>query len=137
MKNCIFCDIATGQAAADIIYKNASVICFLPKDIETYGHTLIMPRTHYETINDAPAGWGDVLFQTCQILSAHYGNVIKCRDFNLLAASGAAAEQSVPHLHFHYLPRRKGDGLLTWPSLPKITTDRQALLSILRITGNS
>jgi histidine triad (HIT) family protein len=54
MKNCTFCKIIKGKELARIIYEDKDFICFLPKTIEVYGHTLIVPKKHYQDLYDIP-----------------------------------------------------------------------------------
>ena len=97
------------------------------------GHTLIVPRHHYEDIRDCPASFGEKIFEASQRLSRHYGEVLGTTQFNLMNASGKDAEQSVQHLHFHYLPRFLNDSFSTWPTLPAFSMDLDALLQTLRL----
>src|SRR3989339_584116 len=119
MNNCIFCQIARGEKTANIIYADENAICFLPKKIEVYGHTLIVPKQHFQDLYDIPP---DVLCQLTafvQILTKEYKNKIGATGMNVLHASGKAGQQSVSHFHFHLLPRFENDGLDTWPKLLK------------------
>ena len=52
--DCIFCKICAHEAFARIVYQDDVVSCFLPKEIEVYGHLLIVPNQHYETIFEIP-----------------------------------------------------------------------------------
>jgi len=54
MRNCIFCKIIKGKEPARIIYEDEDVICFLPKTIQVYEHTLIVPKKHYKDLYDIP-----------------------------------------------------------------------------------
>ena len=54
MKNCIFCKIIKEKKLASIIYENDKVICFLPKKLEVYGHTLIVSKKHYTDLYNMP-----------------------------------------------------------------------------------
>jgi histidine triad (HIT) family protein len=96
------------------------------------GHTLIVTRRHYEHAGDCPAGIGASVFAAAQHLDRRYREALGSTGFNLLNASGADAEQSVPHFQFHFFPRRAGDGLSTWPQLPPFDVDLDALQSRLR-----
>lgn len=130
---CPFCAIAAGEAPARIVLETDDLLCFFPLRPELLGHTLIVTRGHYEHIGDCPAAVGVSVFAAAQSLDRHYRAAIGSTGFNLLNASGADAEQSVPHLHFHFFPRRAGDGLSTWPKLPPFETDLDALHRRLRV----
>jgi len=132
MDNCIFCQIVSRKSPAKIIYENENVICFLPKKIEVYGHTLVVPKKHYADLYDIPADILCELVKVAQKLTLEYKQKINATGTNLMHASGKDGQQSVFHFHFHLLPRFKDDGLDTWPNLAKIEVDRDELLKKLR-----
>lgn len=133
MKNCIFCQIANKIAPAKIIFENENIICFLPNNIEVYGHTLIAPKKHYADLYDISANVLSELIRVAQKLTLSYKKKINATGMNLLHASGKDGQQSVFHFHFHLLPRFKIDGLNTWPLLEKIEVDRDELWKKLRM----
>jgi histidine triad (HIT) family protein len=130
---CIFCAIAAKQAFSRIVYETESIVCFFPLEPELLGHTLIVSKAHYHHVGDAPAELGVEVFSAAQVLAAHYKIKLGTGEFNLMNASGENAEQSVQHLHFHFLPRFENDGFSTWPSLPPFKTDLDALLARVKI----
>jgi histidine triad (HIT) family protein len=117
---CIFCEIASRTQSATVVHESPHFICFLPLVQEVPGHTLIASKAHYESISDAPSNLGEDLMQVCKRLQAHYMQSSGAPDFNLLSANGVAAQQSVLHLHLHFLPRRHGDGVDAWPVLSAV-----------------
>ena len=133
MENCIFCKIINKESPADIIYEDEDVICFLPRDIEIYGHTLVIPKKHYVNLYDIPADILSKVMEIARKLTLEYKKKIGATGMNLLHASGAEAHQSVFHFHLHLFPRFENDGLNTWPKLEKIEIDRKELWQKLRI----
>jgi histidine triad (HIT) family protein len=133
--DCIFCAISAKQSFSRIVYESNDVICFFPLEPEVLGHTLIVSKGHYHHVGDAPVGLGAEVFSAAQVLSLRYKEALGTGEFNLMNASGENAEQSVQHLHFHYLPRFANDGFSTWPKLPAFKTDLDALLARLNIVG--
>jgi histidine triad (HIT) family protein len=134
MRNCIFCKIIKGKEPARIIYKDKDVICFLPKTIQVYGHTLIVPKKHYKNLYDIPEKLLSKLIITAKKLTLAYRKKIGATGANLLHASGKDGQQSVFYFHFHLFPRFKNDKLDTWPKLPKIKIDPDELLEKLKIS---
>jgi histidine triad (HIT) family protein len=133
MKNCIFCKIIKGKEPARIVYEDKDVICFLPKTIQVYGHTLIVPKKHYKDLYDIPEKLLSKLTITAKKLTLAYKKKIGATGVNLLHASGKDGQQSVFHLHFHLFPRFKNDKLDTWPKLPKIKVDPDELVGKLKL----
>ena len=100
-------------------------------DVE--GHTLVIPKVHVETIDHCPEEIALQLAGTVRLVSEHYVKDCGYDGVNILSASGKTAQQSVPHLHFHILPRKQGDGLNAWPRLGKDYHDLQEVAQRLRI----
>lgn len=132
MSECIFCGIVAATIPARVIRETDDVICFLPKRLGVYGHTLIVPKKHYEDLFDIPPTLLCTLAETAQHLAMSYRGSISCTGVNLMHASGTTAQQSVPHFHFHLLPRFPADGLDTWPDLPEVTADADEVWQRLR-----
>ncbi|AHH20792.1 hypothetical protein NONO_c60160 [Nocardia nova SH22a] len=101
---CPFCDrIQRGEYDG----LSGAVAHFEPLNPVTPGHRLFVPTVHVEHPN-----WGAV-GNAMNHAELHASG--QPWDFNLITSSGAAATQSVPHLHIHYVPRRPDDGLhLPW-----------------------
>ncbi len=76
----------------------------------------MIPTSHYVDIFDTPP---EVLAETmalAQRLSGKMRTALGAGGVNILSASGPGSEQSVPHLHFHVVPRWVDDGFSTWPT---------------------
>ena len=117
-QDCIFCRIIAGEVSAYTVYEDAEVVAFLDTGPLFAGHTLVCPRTHYDTLPDVPASGLAPLFCAVQLVS-------RAVEEGLGAAGSFVAvnnkiSQSVPHLHVHVIPRRKGDGMkgFFWPRRP-------------------
>jgi len=129
--DCVICKIVAGTIFSWVVYQDAEVICFLPKTLQAYGHTVVASKAHYADLYTAPETILGHLISTAKKLAAHYNARIGASGVNLLHASGASAQQSVLHLHFHLIPRFDGDGLDTWPQLPVLYCDKDELLGKL------
>ena len=92
MNACLFCDIAHQRCPARIIYQTETVICFLPKAPDTYGHTLIAPRQHVPDLYTASASLLGELMAAAKLLALHYQTRIQATGVNILHASGVAAQ---------------------------------------------
>jgi len=87
------------------------------------GRTMIVSRAHCHHVGDAPISLGADILAAAQVLAAHFKTALGADQFNLMSANGEKAEQSVQHLHFHYLPRFGDEPFSTWPRLPPFKTD--------------
>jgi histidine triad (HIT) family protein len=123
--SCIFCAISAGRAPARLVYEDDDACAFLDINPLRLGHTLVVPRRHVRDLTDEGAAEtlaaiGPALQQTARLLSTR----LDADGISVLQANGAAAGQTVFHLHFHFLPRHTGDSPLTdWtPDTPASQT---------------
>jgi histidine triad (HIT) family protein len=116
-KDCIFCKIIAGQIPATKIYEDQVVISFLDIGPISDGHTLVIPKQHFEKLHECPAELlGQVSLRLGKIAQAVV-RATECDGYNVLCNNGRAAGQIVEHLHFHIIPRRTGDGVFNrWPA---------------------
>lgn len=107
---CIFCDILQGKSQAHAVYEDKKHLAFLDKYPIDHGHTLVITRTHYERITDMNAtSVGDLFSQVPKIARA----VLKATGataFSLGQNNGREANQIIPHIHIHIIPRYKDKG---------------------------
>jgi histidine triad (HIT) family protein len=113
--NCLFCDIAEGKVAADLVYDDPLAVAFLDHRPLFPGHVLLIPRKHVITLADLPGEDVGAFFQTAQRLEGAVERAMEA-DGSFVAINNRVS-QSVSHLHVHIVPRRKKDGLkgFFWP----------------------
>jgi histidine triad (HIT) family protein len=105
---CVFCDIVAGEAPATLVGSWAHAIAIKPRGGVHPGHVLVIPRTHVRDVGENPAV--SALTMACAAKLA--ANLPAA---NVITSKGAAATQTVFHLHIHVVPRTPGDGLhLPW-----------------------
>ena len=112
---CTFCDIVAGSQTADIVYQDEVSMAFLDIRPVFPGHTLLVPREHFETLPDLPGELIAPLFATAQLLASAIPAALDAH--GTFVAINNKISQSVPHLHVHVVPRRTKDGLrgFFWP----------------------
>ena len=114
---CVFCEIiAAGEKAkAEIVLDEPEVVAFLDVRPVFVGHTLVVPRAHVDTLLDLPKEMLAPLFGASQRVAKAIEDGLGA-DGTFVAINNRVS-QSVPHLHVHVVPRRKGDGLrgFFWP----------------------
>jgi histidine triad (HIT) family protein len=91
-------------------YEDATALAFMDIQPVNLGHTLVVPREHYESFLDLPNSVGLHLFEVAMQLGPVVRRVSGCDGMNLIVSSGASAGQDVYHFHVHLIPRRAGDG---------------------------
>ena len=108
---CIFCDIVCGEAPARIVHDDDRTLAFLDIFPITRGHTLVVPKAHSRDLFDADPDDVAAVARTAQLVAAGLRDAVSPDGLNLLQTNGAAAMQTVFHLHVHVLPRWEGDSL--------------------------
>jgi len=111
----VFCAIAGGDHPAEIVLADDVTVAFLDARPVFKGHVLVIPREHYETLADLPAGLVGPLFTRVQRISAALPAALGAQ--GTFVAMNNVVSQSVPHVHVHVVPRTRGDGLrgFFWP----------------------
>lgn len=115
ISGCVFCDIIAGAVAAHIVLSDEVAVAFLDSRPVFKGHVLVAPREHARTLADLPAAAVGPYFLRVQRVSAVMPAALGSE--GTFVAANNVVSQSVPHLHFHVVPRTKGDGLrgFFWP----------------------
>ncbi len=115
--NCLFCKMVAGQIPVTKVYEDEVVLVFLDIGPISDGHTLVIPKQHFERLDDCPAELLGRVFSRLGKIAGAVATAMNSDGYNLLCNNGRAAGQIVEHLHFHIIPRNAGDGLFgSWPS---------------------
>lgn len=112
---CVFCAVVVGREPAAVVWSDDVAVAFLDTRPLFVGHTLVVPRTHVETLTDLPVADVGPFFERVQVLAAGVRRAMGAQ--GTFVALNNTVSQSVPHLHVHVVPRTKGDGLrgFFWP----------------------
>lgn len=113
--DCIFCKIAKGEVPSRKIYENKKVIAFLDVNPISKGHTLVIPKKHFENIFEINESDLKEIISASKRISLLLKDKLNAKGINILHASGKEAQQSVFHFHIHIIPRYQNDKLDTWP----------------------
>lgn len=115
---CAFCRIISGEIERHIVFEDAVSLAFLDHRPLFPGHSLLVPKNHYETLNDLPAELIEPLFTNARLMARAVEQAMKAE--GTFIAINNRISQGVPHLHIHIVPRRKKDGLkgFFWPRNP-------------------
>ena len=109
MPETIFGKILSGAIPCHKVYEDDRVFAFLDINPLTLGHTLVVPKEPAPTLDalsdESAAALGRALPRICRAVIAVTG----VRDYNVLENNGIAAHQTVPHVHFHIIPKPSDD----------------------------
>jgi histidine triad (HIT) family protein len=115
--DCIFCSIASKKSNAAHIFENDKFIAFMDKYPINSGHVLVLPKEHYQTIHDMPLEDTGKLFSLSSHLAKAVLKAVNADGFTLGQNNGEAANQIVPHVHVHIVPRFDNDSERgRWPA---------------------
>ena len=103
--NCIFCRIIEKSIPNAIIYENEKYLAFMDKYPINHGHSLLVPKQHFENILEMPASMVGEMYSIVPQLAKAILNVINSDGFNVNQNNGKSANQIVPHVHVHIVPR--------------------------------
>jgi histidine triad (HIT) family protein len=130
---CEFCRIARTEGPATIVAETAHTVAFLDRRPVFKGHTLVVPREHVVTLRELPDALVGPYFRDVQRIAAAVQDGLGA-DGTFVAANNVVS-QSVAHLHFHVVPRRRKDGLrgFFWPRLHyEDAAEMQAVAAAIR-----
>ncbi|MBN1410106.1 MAG: HIT family protein [Spirochaetales bacterium] len=108
---CTFCRILKGELEVSMVYQDDICSAFMDKQPINKGHVLVIPNKHISSVLELDEETSCRMMQTAiKITGALKKSDIKAEGINLFFSEGEAAFQEVFHVHFHVIPRYKGDG---------------------------
>lgn len=121
---CEFCKIIKGETKAEKIYEDAKFIAVLNPAPAALGHVLVIPKFHYQIVEQLPDYEAADLFKTANKISTAVFEALQPKGTNVIIQNGVAAGQGVPHVCIHIIPRNDNDGIdLQWQ--PKQLTEEE------------
>lgn len=130
---CIFCKIANGEIPSHCIYEDETVMAFLDISQVSKGHTLIIPKKHYENFLTCDTELIKHVFEVAHMLGNQLVKELNAKGMNLLSNINEIAGQTVMHFHVHLIPRY-GEDHLKVEFLENKAADRdiETVLNILK-----
>lgn len=111
MNDCIFCKIVNGEINSNKVYDDDKILCFHDADPQAPVHVLIIPKKHIESLDDVTAEDADLLAHIMLKVKDIAAELGLENGYRLVNNCGEDGFQTVKHLHFHILGKRK----MTWP----------------------
>ena len=133
MEDCLFCKIIKGEIPSFKIYEDEYVYSFLDISNDCNGHILVIPKKHFENIFDCEEEYLVKISYAIKLISNHLTKNCDFDGVNIINSSGKDAEQTILHLHFHILPRKRGENKKIFPSLLKNEKSLEEICRELKI----
>lgn len=111
MSDCIFCMIGRHEIPSNTVYEDEKIICFHDLEPQAPVHVLVIPKKHIESLDDACEEDKELLGYIMVKIKDIAKELELENGYRVVCNNGPDAFQTVKHLHFHVLGKRK----LTWP----------------------
>ena len=114
-ETCVFCKILSGELESSIVAEDEHAVAFMDIAPFNAGHVLVVPRRHAVQLNDLREDEAANVFRLVhRVATALPKSGLRCEGYNLVQNNGSAAGQDVFHVHFHLIPRFRGDSVRFW-----------------------
>lgn len=115
--SCVFCKIVSGGIPSLKVFENSDLLAFLDIGPLAEGHLLVIPKDHYERLDEMPPDLVASIGRELPRLAPAVMRAAGVSAYNILQNNGKPSGQVVMHVHFHIIPRKDGDGLgYRWPA---------------------
>ena len=108
--SCLFCKIANKEIDSKIVYEDEFSVAFLDINPSQKGHLLVIPKKHYQNLNEIPEEEIVKLFEIVKKMTILLKEKLNVSSFNIGWNHGKDAGQVINHLHIHIIPRYLNDG---------------------------
>ena len=129
---CIFCDLLQDLSYSHVVMNDSASVAVLNVSPASPGHTLVITRTHVESIWDLDDDTAAALMVTVKSVARLLRERLRPDGLTVRQNNGAASGQRIPHLHVHLVPRWEGDGHIGWPPARKEPVDN---VDVMRALG--
>lgn len=109
-EECLFCKIIAGEIPSEEIYSDGDFLAFLDINPRNPGHTLVIPRKHYNTIMEMPDSELADLIKIVKEIAVAVKKGTNADGISIGQSNERAAGQVIPHVHFHVIPRFLNEG---------------------------
>jgi histidine triad (HIT) family protein len=114
--DCIFCRIIRREVPSFRVFEDDRTLAFMDIHPANPGHVLVIPKLHSESLFALDPDDLTATVLLAQRVAQAVQKALQPYGLNIVQANGPGAAQSVPHFHWHVLPRAEDDGLLmNWP----------------------
>jgi len=125
-ENCVFCQIIRKQASASMVYEDKQVVAFLSNRPVNEGHTLVVPKKHYENIYQISEEEAAYLFKITKRVAHAVKDAMAAEGIRIVQNNGSAAGQVIFHLHLHVIPMKPHEGFTHGKAFRDLTSPRNS-----------
>jgi len=111
MADCIFCAIGSHEIPTNVAYEDDRILCFHDAEPQAPVHVLVIPKKHIACLDDVTEEDQDLMGYILMKIPQIAADLGLENGYRVVVNNGEDAFQTVKHLHFHILGKRK----LTWP----------------------
>jgi histidine triad (HIT) family protein len=109
-QDCVFCQIIRKESPASFVYEDDRVVVFLSNRPVNEGHSLVVPKKHYENIYEVPDDEVEHLFKVAKHIAVAVRDAMKADGIRVVQNNGWAAGQVIFHFHVHVIPMQPHEG---------------------------
>ncbi|MCK4539666.1 HIT domain-containing protein [Candidatus Parcubacteria bacterium] len=135
MSDCIFCKIAEKIIPANIVYEDNDFLAFLDIRPISSGHTIVISKKHIADMESMDSADVAKMMNVVKKIGLAMLKGLEVKGYSVFLDNKSAANQHVPHIHFHIVPRIEGDGLDRWPQQDRYEEDEEKRSMNLIIEG--
>jgi histidine triad (HIT) family protein len=122
--SCIFCKIAQKQVPGSLVFEDEKVMAFLDIKPLNEGHTLVIPKEHYENVFDIPRELLAHVHGVTKQVALAVKKATGADGISIIQQNGKAAGQDIFHLHVHVIPRYEGQKLPSFSEIYEADRDK-------------
>ena len=132
MEDCIFCKIINQSIPGHIVYEDDQVLAFFDILPISPGHTIVVPKKHVPDVEDLTDDEFKAMTRVAKKIGKGMLEGLSVKGYSFFLDNKSAANQHVPHVHFHIVPRAEGDGLERWPQSGYVDGEAEACLEKIK-----
>jgi histidine triad (HIT) family protein len=108
----VFARLLRNELPSERVYEDKTTVAFMDLMPQAEGHVLVIPREPAVTLLDLSVEGAEACIRTTHRVARAVKRAFDVPGIMIMQVNGAVAGQSVPHVHFHIIPRRVGEALL-------------------------
>lgn len=129
--DCLFCNVISGKIPSYKVYEDENTYAFLDIHPINRGHTLVVPKKHYDNMYSTPLEVFEQVMRTAHFLAPKLKQAVGAGGINIGINNEKPAGQIVFHLHVHIIPRFEDDGHPNWHGNPYQEGEMQTIKDIV------